>query len=166
MGIRKEYVCLAHGEFEGDQPLCPHGCTVAIERHFRSAPALKSPRTGNIDRTLAVLAREFGYSDLSNKNGAVAGGNGNPARAAPDFRPVWKDVPKGDLQKAGGVIEKRDGSIGGASEAVKAERIAPNKGEVGFSDIAKNLRQPAPKVDPRMRFGDAGTLAAAVKSVS
>lgn len=159
MGIKKEYVCFAHGPFEADQPVCPSGCTVAIERQFRTAPALKSPRTRNIDHTLATLARDFGYTDLSNKSGSVAGGKKR------ELNPIWKPIPKGDVQEAGGVIKHRDGSQGGAAAAYAAEKPAPARdGEVGFNEIKPALTAPRPFVEKRFQYGTGADLAAAVRS--
>jgi hypothetical protein len=83
-----------------------------------------------------------------------------------DFRPQWKQVPKGDVQGPGGKIEKVNGAQGGADAAVKAERVAPNAGEASFGEIAKGLGQPRPIVDKRLTYGNSADLGAAVKSVS
>ena len=162
MAIMKEYRCFAHGSFDAEGPTCPHGCTTVVEREFRTPIAIKSSRTRNIDATLAALAKEFGYSDLSNASGSVAGG----ARK-PDFRPVWGDVPKGDAFKQGGIIESREGSQGGAVAAASAHRVAdPEGASAGFSEIAGMMGPPKPFIDPKLVYGDAKTLADAVHSVT
>lgn len=65
MGIKKEYLCLAHGGFESadDQPLCPMGCDT-VERAFFTPPAFGSARTKNIDATLQGLAKSHNLTDI------------------------------------------------------------------------------------------------------
>lgn len=68
----KEWRCLAHGPFEGPIGECPYGCKGTVHREFRTPPAFRSERTGNIDSTLANLAARHGMSDISNRGGAAA----------------------------------------------------------------------------------------------
>jgi len=164
MGIKKEFVCFAHGPFEADSPTCPHGCTTAIEREFRTPVGVKSPRTRNIDRTLSALAKDFGYTDLSNRSGSVAGSSGRPAPQGPDFRPVWGQVPKGDRFKQGGAIEHVEGSQGGAASAAGAHRVHDaESAHAGFQEVASMMGQPRPQVDPKLVYGDRSTLIEAVQ---
>jgi hypothetical protein len=96
MAILKEYICMAHGEFEGFEPACPHGCSgTMVERQFRTAPGYPQTIKG-IDQTLDNLAKDFNMTDMRhNSNGSIAGG-GNQ-----DFAPRWgKDGLKG-LQQQG-----------------------------------------------------------------
>lgn len=159
MSIKKEFICFAHGSFEADSPVCPYGCTTAIEREFRTPIMIKSNRTRNIDRTLETLAKEYGYSDLSNAKGSVG------ASQKQSMQPVWGQVPKGDRFKEGGVIEKVDGSQGGAAAAATASRVHDGDGaHAGFQDVAKLMPQPKPYVEsPRFVYGDKQMVVEAAK---
>lgn len=159
MSITKEYVCLAHGAFEADEPVCPAGCTTTIEREFRTPIAIRSNRTRNIDRTLQGLADDFGYSDLSNRNGSIA----QSKRAPMDMRPTWGEVPKGDKFHQGGQIESVQGSQGGAGKAAQAYRVHDGESaHAGFSEVASMMRQPKAAVDKNFVYGDRKMLSEAV----
>lgn len=159
MGIRKEYVCFAHGPFEADSPVCPEGCTTAVERQFRTAPGIRSNRTRNIDSTLTALAKDFGLSDLSNRNGSVA----QSQRAPQDMRPTWGNVPKGDVFKQGGVIESVQGSKGGAETAAQQVGVHdPASAHAGFTEVAKMMKQPKADIDPKFVYGDRKLLSETV----
>jgi hypothetical protein len=70
--IKKDYRCLAHGNFESTKPVCPHGCNTVTRIHL-SAPAVHtSGRSARIDSTLNGLASQYNLTDLSNRNGSVA----------------------------------------------------------------------------------------------
>lgn len=107
---------MAHGPFEGSAPTCPHGCTVAVEREFRTAPGGRSAKTKATDNALNRLAQRFGYTDISNRNGTVAGSKKAPQY---DFRPTWGELPKGDKLVVGKGIEQVAGATGGAEAAAK-----------------------------------------------
>lgn len=62
---------MAHGVFASAKAVCPHGCDT-VERVFVTAPATRSARTANIDRTLNSLARSHGMTDISNPGGVAA----------------------------------------------------------------------------------------------
>lgn len=120
MGVVKEFVCMAHGPFDGEEARCPAGCTTNIEREFRTAPAARSDRTKAVDNALSRLAGQYGFSDISNRNGSVAQSRPRaPVQdGAPpgfDLTPRWESVPKGHIFHAGGRIEEREGAEGGAT---------------------------------------------------
>ena len=71
MAIVKEWICLAHGEFDSADPVCPHGCRgdAMIERAFRTAPAIQSQGYRNINRTFDTLAAEAGVTNMNNSSG-------------------------------------------------------------------------------------------------
>lgn len=141
MAVTKEYTCIAHGPFEGTEARCPHGCTTAIEREFRTAPAGRSAKTKATDNALNRLAQRFGMTDISNRSGTVAGSKRQPKM---EMKPEWVPMPKGDLLKVGakgqpGVIEHRKGSAGGAEAAgkqYKTDRVA--------DEIVANMETPLP----------------------
>ena len=65
-----DFACMAHGEFEGTEPKCPHGCSEKMVRKiFKKPPAYHNGKTANADRNLRGLAEEFGVYDFNNKNG-------------------------------------------------------------------------------------------------
>lgn len=113
MGLKKEYLCPAHGHFEATEPTCPSGCTVAIERAFLTAPGKLSKKSSNTDRILNMLAKDYNLSDMSNAKGSVG------ASKVKDNPAMWGDMPKGNtyrVDKHG--EEARAGSLGGATAAV------------------------------------------------
>ena len=59
MAVIKEYKCLAHGDFDSVNGVCPHGCTTVV-RAFRTAPGGRSEKTKKTDATLSRLAEKFG----------------------------------------------------------------------------------------------------------
>jgi hypothetical protein len=69
--VIKEWVCLAHGDFEGTKPQCPKGCKGdgMIERVFRTAPAIQSQGFRNINNTFETLARDQGVGNMNNVGG-------------------------------------------------------------------------------------------------
>lgn len=165
--VIKEYICPGHGAFSSTVPVCPHGCTLNVERRFFTAPGLKSTRTSNVDRMLRAVAADFGLTDMSNRNGSVAQGK----RKQPDFKPVWGEVPKGDTFKGdrqgGGVVEKAKGSMGGMNAAIAGYRVDQNayEGEIKPMELVRELTPPRPVVSKRLTYGTAEDLKAAMKSV-
>ena len=101
MAILKEYICKAHGAFEGFDPACPHGCKgTMVEREFRSAPAVHYKdgfnQSSNIDKNLNNLAKDYGMTDIKhNSMGSVAGS------LPPDLSPRWGSGGLAGLQKEG-----------------------------------------------------------------
>ena len=74
--ILKEYVCLAHGDFDaeslayGSPPPCPHGCGVSmVQRVFRTAPMIQSRGYRTVNASLEKLAREHGLTNMRNAPG-------------------------------------------------------------------------------------------------
>lgn len=147
--IVKEYRCYGHGPFESsdDPPMCPHGCS-AVVREFRTAPGAIGEKTKTSDRALERLAKRFGLTDMSNKDGSVGGSRKHDDK----FKPVWGEMPKGNVYQVGKGEVPVDGSQGGATAALSGLRVADNKGEATFMDLAKNL----PKIRPHA-VGQFGT---------
>jgi len=73
----KEWKCEAHGFFESDQAVCPHGCTT-ISRVFLTPVSIQSDGTKRNDETLKNLASDFGMSDIK----SVREGEAQPPRLA------------------------------------------------------------------------------------
>lgn len=87
----KEWRCAAHGEFESKTGKCPAGCSKRfVVQEFRTAPAIKHGRTREADRLTGALAKDFGLSDISTKDGASVMDN---LRKKATDRPMWGDVP-------------------------------------------------------------------------
>ncbi len=150
MGAIKEFLCPAHGRFDSATAKCPHGCDLVVDRVFHTAPALKSAKTKATDTLLRGIAADYGFTDMSTRNGSVMASQ-RKEKPAMDFRPVWGDIPKGDRLKAGGVIEKVDGASGGAEAGARQYRVAPGApmqtgtGEsLSFSDVAASMPKPRP----------------------
>ena len=117
MPVIKEYECKDCGtRFETTEPdpACPT-CTGEAERAFFTPPAIRHGSTTRTDRDLSALAATHGFSDMSNRDGAVrrAPTDGAtapqfagpemvnnlkiPANARDGFSPVM-----GSIQKMGG----------------------------------------------------------------
>ena len=70
MGVLKEFVCFAHGEFEefvnGDElPSCPKGCSNNfVAREIRTTPGLHNAKTKNIDGILKDFAAQHNLPDI------------------------------------------------------------------------------------------------------
>lgn len=124
MAIKREFRCLAHGNFESDSesPECPHGCDT-VERIFLTPPGLASARTANIDRTLDSLARSHGMTDISNRGGRAAKGQ-SAAQARQNaelnafirqkYGDGWGNIPKG------GTLNVQTGKVDGEGPGVAA----------------------------------------------
>lgn len=71
MAVVKEYVCLAHGDFDATEPVCPHGCSgqFMVERVFRTAPMIQSGGYARMNATFDSLAREQGLTNMNNSSG-------------------------------------------------------------------------------------------------
>ena len=70
MAIVKEFICLAHGDFDSTKAVCPHGCKGEIvQRVFRTAPSIQSRGFKITNDTFESLAREQGVSNLRNSYG-------------------------------------------------------------------------------------------------
>ncbi len=170
MAVTKEFRCLAHGPFEGKEPMCPHGCTTVV-REFRTAPAGKSEKTKVSDRALDRLAERYRLTDMSNRNGSV----GASRQHAPGMEPKWLEIPKGNNYEVGKGEVQRAGSQGGAQAALEstgmtgsvAAKLAAKLGhdvpaEPTFMELAKGL----PRVRPHAvgSYGTSADLAKAIES--
>lgn len=157
MAVTKEYRCMAHGPFDGAEAICPHGCSTVV-REFRTAPGGRSAKTKGSDAALEHLARRFGLSDMSNRDGSVGGSR----KHADAMKPTWGELPKGNVfvPGKGEVNEKGEAlsTVGGAIAGLAgmgidgksvAEKLGREKGltlapEPTFADITKNLKGPRP----------------------
>lgn len=125
MGVKRDWICAAHGVFESDDeaPLCPSGCDV-VDKIFIQPPGLSSARTANIDRTLESLARSHGMTDISNRGGRAAKGpSAAHERRQADLTAAireryggtgWGSVP------AGGTLNVGTGKVEGEGPGVAA----------------------------------------------
>lgn len=72
MGVKKEWICLGHGHFEAEEPICPkHGCTT-VERAFLTPIGYIGKRTNSIDATLNMIAQDYKLTDMNNHGGTTA----------------------------------------------------------------------------------------------
>lgn len=69
--IVKEWVCLAHGDFDGAEPACPRGCSgsIMVQRAFRTPVGIQSTSFRNINGTLQSLADEHHLTDMRQRGG-------------------------------------------------------------------------------------------------
>jgi hypothetical protein len=149
----REYTCFAHGEFEAETPVCPFGCTIAVEREFRTAPGTRSSKTKGTDAALQRLAQRFGMTDMSNRGGNVAASqqHGQPAGDQFDLTPRWGAIPKGGVFHQGGRIEEREGSQGGAASAAAQYHTGRIKDEpMATEAVPLPLGTLPPKPRPRV----------------
>lgn len=158
MAVKREFTCLAHGAFEATEAKCPYGCTAAVSREFRTAPAGHSSKTKATDAALERLAMRFGMTDISNRNGTVAASKKGPGGL--DFSPIWKEVPKGDTLEIGRGIVAREGGSGGA-EAASREYGTGRMSDEPFAthDVPLPLGVMPPKPRPNVVGRDTVTSA-------
>lgn len=151
MAVTKEWRCLAHGEFDGAEGVCPRGCTTVV-REFRTAPAGRSAKTKTSDQALERLAKRFGLSDMTNKDGSVGGSRKHPK----DLAPVWGAMPKGNIfspgkgevNEKGEALSTTGGSLAAlAGLGIDGKPVGEKLGlppEPTFADVRKIL----PRVRP------------------
>jgi hypothetical protein len=164
MALLKEFRCMAHGFFESMESRCPHGCTITVERAFLTAPGAISKKTSNTDRLLTQLAKDYGLSDMSNKDGTAVAG-----KRKTNFAPVWGDVPQGNKMEIGKGEVTVPGAAGGAVAAAGAYRVTgaePVIKDPGTIQGVGKLRPPRPIIDRRLTYGTPADLAAAVRKAA
>lgn len=86
--ILKEYRCRdCQTVFESweAEPECPTCTAQEAERHFETAPAIRSAVTNFKDHTVRQLAEDYGLSDVNNKHGQAVRTAPAPAQA-PSFQ--------------------------------------------------------------------------------
>lgn len=101
--ILKDFKCQEHGYFEGYYPVCPVGqCVDNIFRVYLKAPAFKSDRTKNTDKTLTKLASDFKMTDIkSTREGDSQAGyytrnnQPTPQEPRPGDNAIWGGGMKG-----------------------------------------------------------------------
>lgn len=159
MTITKEWRCMAHGDFEGAEPICPEGCDT-VERIFLTPPGFKSEATARIDQTVRSAAKSFGLTNMNNHDGKAAVTQ-DPMAAARQrnyekmvherFGDGWLPVPDGGTYNVGsGQVESVEGRNGpgvhGAGDFPwRAENVLANE------DVQKALVPKAvmAKADPQ-----------------
>jgi len=144
MGIKKEWECMAHGYFESDIPKCPAGCDT-VQRVFLTPQSVNiGGRKHFVDDTLQKIADDYGFSDMSNRNGDSV--VHNAVRNNPQsFAPIWKAMPKDGAQ---------------AAQVLKESGVT---GDMGGGALGQGqFRAPKAVVDDRMKFGDARMLQASL----
>lgn len=147
MAVWKEFKCAAHGEFEGVEPICPHGCSARfVTREIRSAPGIRGDRTKAADWAINALAEDFGYTDIQNSPSRTnsvaefATKNGKLIKAAPSWGEVQHAAP-GWSQKGA----KAEVPIVRGANFGTVEDSAPNKvlaSRQGFGIPTKQVLKP------------------------
>lgn len=66
MAVMKEWVCMAHGDFDSTDEKCPQGCEGAgmIQRVHRTVPAIQSAGYRSINRSFESLAVQHRLTDI------------------------------------------------------------------------------------------------------
>jgi hypothetical protein len=156
--MKKEFKCFAHGFFEADEPRCPYGCSTAIERAFLTPPAIGSQATRNIDATLHQLARDYGFSNMTNRrgNGSVAEGAMQPTES----QGQWVEIPKGN-QGINQALTAQKANAGDAAldHYVAQHHLTPPPDRAGVT----TLPRPTAQIDPHLRYGKPADIAEAVR---
>ena len=141
MAILKEYRCAKHGDFESRYSVCPHGC-LDVERIHTKAPAVVGRRTRNIDATLEQIARDGGYTDLSNKRGSLAASLAPPEKPV-TIHPLVQKYMDTQQQMFGGTFTPTpDGSFWATGTS-----FSKGAGKPG-GELTTMLGVPNPHVDP------------------
>ena len=74
MPVMKEWTCMAHGDFDGYEQKCPHGCgSSMVARAYRTAPSIQSAGYRSINKTMVSLAADHGLTDIHNRNSSQNG---------------------------------------------------------------------------------------------
>lgn len=165
MGVVKEWLCAGHGFFEADEPICPKaGCTT-VERAFLTPAGYVGARTRSIDQSFQRIAKDYGLSDMNNRDGKAARVVDVPqgeARAQQEQygemlkrrfgakslvqtkngMGAWGGVGPGGVYRAGGGIV--EGGRGPGAPAATAAIGAPR--ENVLSEVAPALTKPRVKV--------------------
>jgi hypothetical protein len=68
--VIKEWVCMAHGNFDGPEQRCPKGCGDSmVQRAFRTAPAIQSAGFRSVNKSVEMLAKQQGITDINQRGG-------------------------------------------------------------------------------------------------
>jgi hypothetical protein len=127
MAVLKEWVCMAHGDFDSTEAVCPHGCSgeIMVQRAFRTAPMIQSAGYARINSTFDSLAAEQGVTNMSNSSGQqrradyathkrLAAANDmlirNGPRKGQDAGEFFKPVGSVNLATTGGGALQKQGS--------------------------------------------------------
>lgn len=67
--ILRDYICLAHNDFESATGACPYGCSPGMVRQvFKKAPAFHNGASARGDAALRLLADDYKMTDLRQKH--------------------------------------------------------------------------------------------------
>jgi len=152
VAVIKEWFCPGHGDFEGPEPICPKGCTVGVERHFRTAPGLAFGVAKRTDHLLEGIAKEHGLGDMDNRGG-------RPARMLSQGDKM-RAMQEAIAQKYGstGWGSLADAKSGGAPATVNQYVTQPGATPVNIKETLAEVPKPAVTriVDNRDPSGAAG----------
>lgn len=156
MAILKEYSCPGHGDFESFEARCPRGCTIVVEREFRTAPAYHNGSTRRTDSLVRSQVESFGLSNIrSSREGETARIQSPQERQIADFQKavknrypsLWGSVPKGGVFKAGQGPE--GATAGGGAMGALAAHGAPTTQAINKDALAAHKRQTQIIRDPQ-----------------
>lgn len=123
MGILKEFVCLGHGPFESDKPICPRGCT-ATEREFRTAPAYHDGNNNRVDRLVRSQVDAMGLGNIKTnlREGETARIESPAMRQQADFQnAIRKKYPSNwGALAPGGTMNVKTGAVDNAGRGAGA----------------------------------------------
>jgi hypothetical protein len=130
MAVVKEWQCMAHGYFDGTEPICPHGCESdsMVRRVFLTAPTIQSQGYRNMNATFEHLARENGVSDLRQR-----GGDG--MRRA-DY---WTEKRRADEAGALGWGHKSGQALDGVFKPANSITLSGNNSAMRRTEEGKNV---------------------------
>ena len=111
-----DWMCDAHGHFEGHVGKCPHGCGAGmVKKVWLKAPGIRtSGNTKFIDRQLDAMSKDFGMTDMSTRGGRSVGENQDEFRwsAQAPTNPMLTGQPYA-VKMSG-----KDGDVGGMMSTV------------------------------------------------
>jgi hypothetical protein len=133
MGVKRDWLCKAHGYFESydPKPLCPKGC-LSVQKVFLQPPAYQSPTMKRVDNTLRWSAKQMGLSDMSGAQGRSVAEN-NRLKNWSSQHQVLQEVPRPYTFDPAG----KDSPIKGMNIARPALLASSDKGTVYADSLIK-----------------------------
>lgn len=131
--VIKEYNCPRHGYFEASHPICHHmGCeSEGIERVFLTPTNIKSDKTKFTDNSLNQIAKNYGLSDMSNRDGKAV---------KSETAAIWG---KEGVNNYAGMLEQasqHDGGMKLAAPTIQARKLPPAQVVRSASDSADRAK--------------------------
>ena len=149
MGVRHDYVCKAHGEFESEQdkPRCPKGCA-SVLRIFNKAPGILSNTSRNRDALARLQAQHMGLSDMSNRHGRTVAENQRIDNWA-EFRQQAEADQTGESLKRSQWAKSTEGVGSFTAKAKAVDNMVRNMGfdvSTPVAEVKPTMKGPKPKL--------------------